>query len=158
MTSRTGARTSEVLARRLIASALSVKLVFGSKVASPTPRIAFVAVDLRWEDQTGNFAPFSYASYKLEAAVKSLPELAGVETRVFDLPSADPDDFFSALAQYQPTLVAASTYVWSTATFTRLAQKLKQHDPPVRFVMGGPSARRSALELDPYRAHLPLIH
>ncbi|MFO7562673.1 MAG: B12-binding domain-containing radical SAM protein [Enhygromyxa sp.] len=118
---------------------------------SRSPRIAFVAVDLRWEDETGYFAPFSYAAYKLEAAIRGCEELEHVETRVFELETRDPEVFFEALREYQPTLVAASTYLWSLPTFVSLAKLLRAHDPSVAFVMGGPSARRSMLELPPYR-------
>ena len=116
-----------------------------------SPRIAFIAVHLRWEDDTGYFAPFSYAAYKLEAAVRGCPELEHIETKVFELGSSDPEVFFTALREYGPTLVAASTYLWSLPTFVTLAKLLKQHDPEIRFVMGGPSARRSMLDLSLYR-------
>ncbi len=116
-----------------------------------TPRIAFIAVDLRWEDDTGYFAPFSYAAYKLEAAVRGCEELEHVETRVFELEGRDPEVFLAALLEYQPTMVAASTYLWSLPTFVTLAKRLKQLDTGIVFVMGGPSARRSMLDLAPYR-------
>jgi Radical SAM superfamily/B12 binding domain len=128
----------------------------GNAVAKD-PRIAFVAVDLRWEDQTGGFTPFSYAAYKLDASLRGDPELAGVQSAVFDLPSADPERFLEELEAFRPTLVAASTYVWSTSTFMTLARRLKERDPSIRFVMGGPSARRSVLELPPYRDGLPFL-
>ena len=115
------------------------------------PKIAFVAIDLRWEDETGYFAPFSYAAYKLEAAIRECEEFEHVETRVFELTSRDPEVFLAALMEYQPTLVAASTYLWSLPTFVALAKLLRQRDPSIAFVMGGPSARRSMLELAPYR-------
>lgn len=115
------------------------------------PKIAFVAIDLRWEDETGYFAPFSYAAYKLEAAIREREEFEHIETRVFELVSRDPEVFLAALMEYQPTLVAASTYLWSLPTFVALAKLLRQRDPSIAFVMGGPSARRSMLELAPYR-------
>lgn len=116
-----------------------------------TPRIAFVAVDLRWEDETGYFAPFSYAAYKLEAAIRGSEEFSQVETRVFELVSRDPEVFLDALLEYQPTLVAASTYLWSLPTFVSLAKLLRERAPHIRFVMGGPSARKSMLDLAAYR-------
>jgi len=115
------------------------------------PRIALVAVDLRWEDETGYFAPFSYAAYKLEAAIREREEFAHIETKVFELVTRDAQVFFDALVEFEPTLVAASTYLWSLPTFVKLAKMLEQHDPSIRFVMGGPSARRSMLDLAPYR-------
>lgn len=122
-----------------------------------SPRVAIVAVDLTWEDDSGAFAPFSYAAYKLDASLRSSAELCHVESRVFDLQSADSDAFFEALRDYRPTLVAASTYIWSVDTFVRLAEKLRQHDPTIRFVMGGPSARESVLKLPPYRERMRAV-
>lgn len=116
-----------------------------------SPRVAFIAVDLRWEDETGYFAPFSYAAYKLEAAIRGCEELSHVETKVFELGDNDPEAFFEALRHWRPTLVAASTYLWSLPTFVTLAKQLEAHDPSIRFVMGGPSARRSMLDLPAYR-------
>ena len=116
-----------------------------------SPKIAFVAVDLRWEDETGYFAPFSYAAYKLEAAIREREEFAHIETRVFELSSSDPEVFFEQLREFGPTMVAASTYLWSLPTFVSLAKMLHEYDPSIAFVMGGPSARRSMLDLAPYR-------
>lgn len=121
------------------------------------PKIAFIAVDLRWEDETGYFAPFSYAAYKLEAAIRQCDEFAHVETKVFEQVTADPNTFLETLLAFEPTLVAASTYLWSLPTFVALAKLLRQHDPSVRFVMGGPSARRSMLDQAAYREDARLI-
>jgi radical SAM superfamily enzyme YgiQ (UPF0313 family) len=70
---------------------------------------------------------------------------------VIDLPTADPEPFFAAIEAFRPTLVAASTYIWSVRTFLDLAARVRRWDPDVRFVMGGPAVRPSLLDLPPYR-------
>jgi radical SAM superfamily enzyme YgiQ (UPF0313 family) len=117
-------------------------------------RIAFLAVDTRWEDPAGDFASFSYAARKLEASVRSAPDLSHVETEVIDLASDDPDAFFEAIRDSRPDLVAASSYIWSVASFLEVARRVKEWDPRVRFVLGGPAARASLLSLEPYRSNV----
>jgi radical SAM superfamily enzyme YgiQ (UPF0313 family) len=117
-------------------------------------RIAFLAVDWRWEDPAGDFASFSYAVRKLEASVRSAPDLAHVETHVIDLKTDDPDAFFEAIVRVRPTLVAASAYIWSVGTFLEVARRVKAWDPSIGFVLGGPAARVSLLSLAPYQ---PLV-
>lgn len=114
-------------------------------------RIAFLAVDTRWEDPAGEFASFSYAARKLEASIRSAPDLGHVETTVIDLKSDDPDAFMAAIEAFRPTIVAASTYIWSVGAFLEVARRVKAWDASVRFVMGGPAARESLLSLAPYR-------
>jgi radical SAM superfamily enzyme YgiQ (UPF0313 family) len=116
-----------------------------------TVRIVFLAVDLRWEDPAGEFASFSYAAKKLEASIKSAPDLGHVETHVVDLPTDSADAFFEEIVRLRPTIVLASAYIWSVATFLEVARRVKAWDPSVRFVLGGPAARVSLLSLAPYR-------
>src|ERR1700722_7563538 len=78
-------------------------------------RVALLAVDTRWEEPSIYFASFSYAARKLEASIRGAPDLAHVETQVIDLKTDDPDAFFEAIRDFEPTLVAASTYIWSVA-------------------------------------------
>src|ERR1700722_10043185 len=114
-------------------------------------RVALLAVDTRWEDPSGDFASFSYAARKLEASIRGAPDLAHVETQVIDLKTDDPDAFFEAIRDFEPTLVAASTYIWSVAPFLEVARRVKEWDSSVRVVLGGPAARQSLLSLAPYR-------
>ncbi|MEM7155575.1 MAG: radical SAM protein [Myxococcota bacterium] len=117
---------------------------------SAEPRIAFLARDLVWADKSGGVLPFSYAARKLDASLKSAPDLEGVETTLIDLRTDDPEAFFERIREFRPTLVAASTYIWSAKVFCEVAQRVREWDPSVRFVMGGPAARPSLLSLPPY--------
>jgi hypothetical protein len=114
-------------------------------------RVAFLARDLVWADLSGGSLAFSYAARKLEASVRTAPDLDDVETAIFDLQTDDPDAFVAAIREFRPTVVAASTYVWSVDLFCRVAEEVRRWDPSVRFVMGGPAARPSLLDLAPYR-------
>lgn len=115
------------------------------------PRVVFLAVDTQWVDPSGSYASFSYAVRKLEASVRSAPDLAHVETHVVDLKSDDPESFFAAIQALRPTVVAASVYIWSVRTFLEVARLVKQWDPSIRVVFGGPAARASLFSLGPYR-------
>jgi radical SAM superfamily enzyme YgiQ (UPF0313 family) len=113
-------------------------------------RVAFVARDLVWEDKSGGVLPFSYAARKLDASIRTAPGLGDVATTLIDLRTDDVDAFFEQIREFRPTIVAASTYIWSAKLFGRLAEKVRRWDPSVRFVLGGPAARPSLLSLAPY--------
>jgi radical SAM superfamily enzyme YgiQ (UPF0313 family) len=118
------------------------------------PRVVFLAVDTQWVDPSGSYASFSYAVRKLEASLRSAPDLQHVETHIIDLKSDDPEPFFEAIQALRPTVVAASVYVWSVKTFLEVARRVKQWDPSIRVIFGGPAARASLFNLAPYR---PLV-
>lgn len=113
-------------------------------------RVALVAVDAQWRDPNGTFFSFSYGIEKLRAAILSAPDLADVEVLLLDLRSGDPEVFFEAIREFEPTLVGLSTYVWSLHLFSGLTERLRAHWPDLPIVAGGPSARRSVLDLPPY--------
>jgi radical SAM superfamily enzyme YgiQ (UPF0313 family) len=115
-------------------------------------RVAFLARDLVWADQSGGSLAFSYAARKLEASVRTAPDLGDVETKVIDLRTDEAEAFVAAIREFRPSVVAASTYIWSVELFCRVAEEVRRWDPSVRFVMGGPAARPSLLDLAPYRA------
>jgi radical SAM superfamily enzyme YgiQ (UPF0313 family) len=117
-------------------------------------RVALLARDLVWEDTSGGSLPFSYAARKLEASIRSAPDLSDVETTVIDLRSDDPEAFFERIRGFRPTLVAASTYIWSVKVFCRVAELVRRWDPSIRFVMGGPAARPAVLSLSPYAPYV----
>ncbi len=119
-------------------------------MVSSEPRVAFLARDLVWGDVSGGSLPFSYAARKLEASVRSAPDLGHVETCAIDLREDDPEAYFEAIRAFGPSVVAASAYIWSIGLFCRVAELVKKHDPEVRVVMGGPAARPSVLALSPY--------
>lgn len=116
-----------------------------------TPRVALISIDPVWEDPSGDFVPFTYSVRKLEASIRSAPELDDVEVHVVDLRSRDPEAFFEALVDLRPTMVGASLYLWSIAPFRDVAARLERWDPEVRIVVGGPHARPSVFALPPYR-------
>lgn len=120
-------------------------------------RVAFLARDLVWADKSGGSLAFSYAARKLEASLRSAPDLTGIETTVIDLQSDEPDAFFEQIKAFRPTIVAASTYIWSAKLFCEVADRVRRWDPSVRFVMGGPAARPSLLALPPYAPHVRSI-
>ncbi|KIG15515.1 Mg-protoporphyrin IX monomethyl ester oxidative cyclase [Enhygromyxa salina] len=113
-------------------------------------RIVLVAVDAQWRDPNGTFFSFSYGIEKLRAAIVSAPDLADTEILLLDLLSGDADHFFEAVRAFQPTLVGLSTYVWSLNIFAELTRRLREHQPDLVIVAGGPSARRSVLDLPQY--------
>ncbi len=114
-------------------------------------RVALLSIDPRWEDPSGDFTSYTYGVRKLEASILTDPRSKDVEVRVIDLRSRDPEVFFEALVEFEPTLVGASLYLWSIAPFRDLAARLKRRDPSVQIVVGGPHARPSIFALEPYR-------
>ncbi len=115
-------------------------------------RIALVAVDSLWRDPKGTFYSFSYGIEKLRASLHSAHDLADVDVLLLDLRSGDPEEYFEQLRAFRPTLVGLSTYIWSLDVFAGLTERLRQHDPDVVIVAGGPAARRTVLDLAPHRA------
>ena len=116
-----------------------------------------LAVDTMWVDPAGSYSSLSYAARKLEASIRSAPDLTDVETTVIDLKTDEPEAFFERIKEARPTLVACSMYIWSVGTFLEVARRVKDWDPSIRVVLGGPAARRSVLELAPYRPLLPYV-
>ncbi len=110
-----------------------------------------------WGDESDGSLPFSYAARKIEASVRSAPDLKDVATTTIDLRETEAEAYFEAIKEFRPSLVAASTYVWSIDLFCEVAALVRAWDPSVRFVMGGPSARPSVLGLEPYADRAPAI-
>ncbi|MEZ4372605.1 MAG: radical SAM protein [Polyangiaceae bacterium] len=115
-------------------------------------RIALVAVDSQWRDPKGTFYSFSYGIEKLQAAIRSAPDLQDVEVQLLDLRSNDPDEYFERIREFRPSLVGLSAYVWSLEVFAGLTAKLRAFDPELAIVAGGPAARRSVFDLAPHHA------
>ncbi|PRQ04997.1 B12-binding domain-containing radical SAM protein [Enhygromyxa salina] len=113
-------------------------------------RIVLVAVDARWRDPNGTFFSFSYGIEKLRASIVSAPDLADTQILLLDLASGDAEQFFEAVRAFQPTMVGLSTYVWSLNIFAELTRRLREDQPDLVIVAGGPSARRSVLDLPQY--------
>lgn len=120
-------------------------------------RIAFLVYDLIWADTSDGVLPFSYGARTLEASLRGAPDLADTEVKIIELRSNDVQAYFEQIREFRPTLVAASTYIWSVKLFTELAELVKRWDPSVRFIMGGPAARPTLLNLSPYAPYLKYI-
>lgn len=120
-------------------------------------RIAFLVYDLIWADTSDGVLPFSYGARTLEASLRGDPELADAEIKIIELRSNDAQAYLEEIRAFRPTLVAASAYIWSIKLFSDLAELVKRWDPSVRFIMGGPAARPSLLNLSPYAPYLKYI-
>lgn len=117
---------------------------------SRSSRLAFVSIDPTWEEPEAEAVAFPYGVRKLEASIRSCPDLDDVETCVIDLRSRDAEEFLQRIVAFRPTIVAASLYVWSIGIFTELASLIRRWDPSVRILVGGPHARASVFALAPY--------
>lgn len=111
-------------------------------------------------DAEGSLQPFSYASYRIQAALLGTERLSGIDARVMD---ADHTNFMSAgrwverILDYGPDVVGASAYVWSLPTFVEVLRQVKAAKPETLTVIGGPSARPEMLALPPYRDSIGFI-
>lgn len=86
----------------------------------------------------------------IEATLKA--HVREIDLHVFDLHEATADELTDALIELRPDIVAFSAYLWSFPTFARVAVQLRQHDPELLIVFGGPSARPSLFDLAPFHA------
>lgn len=86
----------------------------------------------------------------IEASLRraAIPDL---ELHVYDLLDAHPDALVAELLRIDPDVVGFSSYLWSFPLFVEVARRLKEDDPSRVLVMGGPSARPSMFELEPFR-------
>lgn len=114
-------------------------------------RIALVAVDSTWVEPSGVVKSFSYGIEKLRAALLSSGTAEDDDILLLDLPTPDPQEFLARIVEFQPTLVGLSTFFWSLPVFVELAAMIKAWNPNVQVIAGGPAARRSVLDLPPYR-------
>lgn len=120
-------------------------------------RIAFLVFDLVWADTSDGILPFSYGARVLDSSLRSAPDLQDVETAIIELRTDNVEEYFDRIRAFRPTVVAASAYIWSVKLFCQLAELTHRWDPSIRFVMGGPAARPSLLELAPYAPYLRYI-
>jgi radical SAM superfamily enzyme YgiQ (UPF0313 family) len=77
--------------------------------------------------------------------------LDGLEVRAYDLVDASVEALVHHVLQYDPDVVGFSAYLWSFPFFLEVAAHLKKADPGRLIVFGGPSARPSMFNLEPYR-------
>jgi hypothetical protein len=111
-------------------------------------RVAILCVN-PWE-QPGSWQPFSYAAYRIQAA---LADHAGVsDVRVFEAFRWSADRLVEELEAYDPDVIGGSAYVWSLSLFGEVLGRLKRARPDRLTILGGPSARVEMFALEPYRS------
>ncbi len=110
-------------------------------------RVALLCIDPA-EDE--GVLSLNYSTRKLVAALQSPPSIDGLDVHLVESRSKDADEFFERLAEIDPDVVGASSYVWSMPTFMKVARRWKAHRPDSLIVFGGPSARPRMLAHDPF--------
>lgn len=93
----------------------------------------------------------SYGIHRILAAVVADPNLAGTETRLFDMERDDVDGYVDAIAAFDPQIVGMSLFVWSIRCLIEVSRQLRKRLPNCVIVFGGPSARTAVLDLEPCR-------
>jgi len=109
--------------------------------------VAILAVS-SWKT-AGTYQPFSYAAYRIHAALVGHPEVE--EVRVFEAHRWTTVEFENALEEFDPDVIGGSTYVWSLRAFVDIAARMKSNRPDRTFILGGPSARPEMLAIEMYR-------
>lgn len=114
-------------------------------------RVALLSVspDLAQGDGISIFP--SYGVRRIQAALSADPLLADTHVELIDERCGDAERFLERLLAFEPDVVGASVYVWSTPTMIEVASRFKRMRPEVTFVFGGPSARPAVFDLPPYR-------
>ena len=86
----------------------------------------------------------------VEAALRA-EEFLDLDLRVYDLNHAEVQPLVDHLIEFDPDVVGFSAFLWSFPFFVQVAHHLKRDDPRRLIVFGGPSARPSMMQLDPFR-------
>ena len=86
----------------------------------------------------------------VEAALRA-EEFLDLDLRVYDLNHAEVQPLVDHLIEFDPDVVGFSAFLWSFPFFVQVAHYLKQDDPRRLIVFGGPSARPSMMQLEPFR-------
>jgi len=121
-------------------------------------RIAFVCMtpEVDSHEHQGVELP-SYGIHRILAAVVADQELSSAETRLFDLERDDVDGYVDALAAFEPQLIGVSLFVWSAKCLIEVSRRVRQRLPDCTIVFGGPSARPSVLDLEPYQRAIDYV-
>lgn len=120
-----------------------------------TTRIAIVCMN-PW-DAPGLFQPFSYAAYRIQAALVGAELLGPLEAEVFDRQGLDVDGWLRLLEEFSPHVIGVSAYIWSMPAFLQIVTLFKQKHPKTVIIFGGPSARPEMLSLPPHRHSASII-
>ena len=92
----------------------------------------------------------------VEASLRSAG-IQDLELKVWDMQEANLGYIISQLLAYDPDVIGFSSYLWSFPFFVDIAREMKTDDPGRLMVFGGPCARPSMLDLEPYRNCLNCI-
>ncbi len=92
----------------------------------------------------------NHGSRMVEASIRA-SGLEELEIEVWDLLEADLEAVVYEVLKYDPDVIGFSTYLWSFPFFVEVAHQIKVDDPERLIVFGGPCARPSMFELEPYR-------
>ncbi len=103
------------------------------------PRITLCAIEPRITH--GLYSPFSQGIRQLRASVEADPALRDWEVRFVESEDKDIEAWLANLLAEKADVIGFSCYVWSFATFVTLAERLRQAQPNVRLLFGGPAAR-----------------
>ncbi len=93
----------------------------------------------------------SYGIRRIQAAVIGDPDNSGHTVKLIDLAREDVIGYVREILAFDPELIGFSIYVWSAPTLVAVAQEIKHRRPGCVIVFGGPSARTSMFDLEPYR-------
>ena len=99
----------------------------------------------------------SYGIHRILAAVVADPDLSKAETRLFDLERDDVEGYVNALVDFDPQLLGMSLFVWSAKCLIEVSRQIKQRLPHCTIIFGGPSARPSVLDLEPYQRAIEYV-
>jgi hypothetical protein len=115
----------------------------------PVAKVAILCVDAWNGDEM--MQPFSYAAYRIQAALLADPRLEGDEVVVFEGRDWSVDQWVERVAAFAPDIIGMSTYVWSLPVLLPALVRLRQLLPELLIVLGGPAARKHMLALPYYR-------
>lgn len=86
----------------------------------------------------------------IEAMLRAA-EIPNLELHVLDLHDAHSDELTDALIELNPDIIGFSACLWSFPLLADVAVQLQRDDPRRLIVFGGPSARPSMLDQQPFR-------
>ena len=113
------------------------------------PRITFCAIEPRITH--GVYNPFSQGIRQLRASIEHTPDLSDWEVRFLDSESKDVDEWVTKLLAERADVIGFSCFVWSFATFVSVAERMRQAQPNVRLLFGGPAARTVMFKMPAFR-------
>lgn len=117
-----------------------------------TLKVAYVS--LSPDPDGGELGPLelpSYGVHRILAATNAMKSEMDIDVRYLDYSRLGKVGLNNALDDFAPDIVGFSVYVWSTMKLIAAARQLKASQPETFVIFGGPSARTSVFDLEPYR-------